>query len=403
MLRICLVLCGWCLSLCCFANSAFSQSLLDNRFRVDPTIEQITFVIHRIKHSQPVVLVRPDGKKYYSWQKLENVNWYPSESVDIITVQHPMPGPWQAIGKVTPDNKIDLLSDLQLTADTLPKRLFQHEQIKFTARLTSKGQPVLLRDFLDHITLKVAFSKIVGDGTSVDVDTEEIVGEFADDGQGLDEKPGDGVFTVALPVMPQPGKYRVRVSANNGIFLRALEQEVLVYPEPIQTSFIEAPDLKQPHQIVVSGEKGMIAPGSIAVHVKHAGMAGSTFEMEQVAQPEQMKVTLNIPQEGKIGSFHWDGIVYATDVAAQRALVFPLGQRSYSLVNELDRAEIQKIRQQEEAEQKAREEQAKRLQERQEAHKQNMWLIGICNLLVIVLGVVIWRTIRQIRAKRSAS
>lgn len=46
-----------------FAASESAMSLLDNRFRVDPTIEQITFLVYREQSSQPVVLVRPDGKK----------------------------------------------------------------------------------------------------------------------------------------------------------------------------------------------------------------------------------------------------------------------------------------------------------------------------------------------------
>ncbi len=45
-----------------FAASESAMSLLDNRFRVDPTIEQITFLVYREQSSQPVVLVRPDGK-----------------------------------------------------------------------------------------------------------------------------------------------------------------------------------------------------------------------------------------------------------------------------------------------------------------------------------------------------
>lgn len=49
------------------AASESTMSLLDNRFRVDPTIEQITFLVYREQSSQPVVLVRPDGKKYYAW------------------------------------------------------------------------------------------------------------------------------------------------------------------------------------------------------------------------------------------------------------------------------------------------------------------------------------------------
>ena len=58
-----------------FANESV-MSLLDNRFRVDPSIEQITFLVYREQSSQPVVLVRPDGKYYYSWGEYDNVRWY---------------------------------------------------------------------------------------------------------------------------------------------------------------------------------------------------------------------------------------------------------------------------------------------------------------------------------------
>ena len=78
----------------CFAFSASesAMSLLDNRFRVDPTIEQITFLVYREQSSQPVVLVRPDGKKYYAWGTYDNVRWYQAPSLDIISVAKPMAG-----------------------------------------------------------------------------------------------------------------------------------------------------------------------------------------------------------------------------------------------------------------------------------------------------------------------
>ena len=137
------------------------MSLLDNRFRVDPTIKQITFVIYRAERSRPVVLVRPDGKKYYAWRSPDNVRWYQESSMDIISIDNPMPGPWQAIGKITPKNKIILISHLELSTDTMPTRLFQNEEIKFTARLTADGKPLVLRDFLERVKLMVTFTKYV--------------------------------------------------------------------------------------------------------------------------------------------------------------------------------------------------------------------------------------------------
>lgn len=85
----------------CFASAASesTMSLLDNRFRVDPSIEQITFVVYREQSSQPVVLVRPDGKKYYAWGAYDDVRWYQEPALDIVSIDKPMAGPWQAPGK----------------------------------------------------------------------------------------------------------------------------------------------------------------------------------------------------------------------------------------------------------------------------------------------------------------
>lgn len=68
MLRIWIAIVAMLFSALGYSAEESSMSLLDNRFRVDPSIKQITFVIYRSKSSQPVVLVRPDGKKYYAWR-----------------------------------------------------------------------------------------------------------------------------------------------------------------------------------------------------------------------------------------------------------------------------------------------------------------------------------------------
>ncbi|NMT18813.1 TIGR03503 family protein, partial [Vibrio parahaemolyticus] len=84
-----------------------------------------------------------------------NVRWYQEPAMDIVSIENPMPGPWQAVGKVTPKNNIRLISHLTLSTDPFPNRLYRGEVIKFTARLASDGQPLVLRDFLDRVNLRV--------------------------------------------------------------------------------------------------------------------------------------------------------------------------------------------------------------------------------------------------------
>ncbi|PMG65756.1 TIGR03503 family protein [Vibrio lentus] len=381
------------------------MSLLDNRFRVDPSIEQVTFVIYRADNSKPVVLVRPDGKKYYAWRNADNVRWYEESSMDIISIDSPMPGPWQAVGKVSPKNNIKLLSHLVLDANDFPDKLYQTENIKFTARLTSDGKPLVLRDFLDRVKLKVTFTKFVENEESLVREARLIpvvMGEFADDGSGLDEQAGDGVFTVSLPIDIEPGKYRARITSGNGVFLRAQEQEVLVYPTPLTTTFIQSRKEGLPHTIVVSGEPGMIAPSSLAVHVEHKAPDEYVTYKQGQAEVDAMKVPLEVPYNGDLGIYSWSGMVYATDASSQRPLIFPITEQSYSVVEDIDLAESRRLQEEALAEQKRIARELMILQKREDDRQRSMIIIAIGNVVAILLGLLIWFVIRKVTAKKQA-
>ncbi|MFV8461221.1 TIGR03503 family protein [Vibrio campbellii] len=405
MLRVLATGCLLLLSFSLHAATESVMSLLDNRFRVDPSIEQITFIIYRADNSKPVVLVRPDGKKYYSWRNADNVRWYEESSMDIVSIDKPMPGPWQAVGKVSPKNNIKLLSHLVLDANEFPDKLYQTERIKFTARLTSDGKPLVLRDFLDRVKLKVTFTKFVENEESLVREARPVpvvMGEFADDGVDLDEKSGDGVFTVSLPIDIEPGKYRARITSGNGVFLRAQEQEVLVYPTPITTTFIQSRKEGLPHTIVVSGEQGMIAPSSLAVHVEHKAPDEYVMYKQGQADVDAMKVPLEIPDNGDLGIYNWSGMVYATDASSQRPLTFPITEHSYSVVQDIDLAESRRLQEEALAEQKRIATEMMILKKREEDRKRSMIIIGVGNVVAILLGLLIWFVVRKVTAKKRA-
>ncbi|ARV73289.1 TIGR03503 family protein [Vibrio campbellii] len=391
----------------CFAFSASesAMSLLDNRFRVDPTIEQITFLVYREQSSQPVVLVRPDGKKYYAWGTYDNVRWYQEPSLDIISVDKPMAGPWQAVGKVTPKNNIRLISHLKLSTDVFPNRLYHNEALKFTARLTSDDKPLVLRDFLDRVNLRVTFTKFVENEDELIKEARPVpmvIGEFADDGRGLDEKAGDGVFTVQLPIDVEPGKYRARITSGNGVFLRAQEQVVLVYPSPFTRTFIQSRHADQPHQLVVSGEQGMITPGSIAVNVEQEAPDGFISYSQGQVSADGTKTTLEMDNDPELGKYSWHGEVFATDLATKRPLVFPIKEQSFSVVDGVDLEAARLAKEAEVAEQRRIEMEKSIIAEREAERKRSMIIIAIGNVIALILVILFWIIWSKLKAKRQA-
>ncbi|MET2899391.1 TIGR03503 family protein [Vibrio rotiferianus] len=387
-----------------FANESV-MSLLDNRFRVDPSIEQITFLVYREQSSQPVVLVRPDGKKYYSWGEYDNVRWYQEPSLDIISIDKPMSGPWQAVGKVTPKNNIRLISHLKLTTDTFPNRLYQNEALKFTARLTSDDKLLSLRDFLDRVNLRVTLTKYVENEDELIKEARPVpivIGEFADDGHNLDEKAADGIFTVQLPIDVAPGKYRARITSGNGVFLRAQEQIVLVYPTPVSKTFIQSRDANEPHQLVVRGEQGMVLPGSLAVSVEQIAPDGFTTFSQGVVSADGLTTTLTMDNDPEIGKYSWKGGIFATDFATERALIFPINEQSFSVVEEVD-IEAARLAKEAELEQQRKIKLEKQLIAQREAdRKRSMIIIAVGNVIAIILGLIVWFVWRKLKAKRDA-
>ncbi|GAB6264372.1 TIGR03503 family protein [Photobacterium sp. R1] len=382
-------------------QSVQAASWLDNRFRVDPTVKQVAFVVERETKNQNVVLVRPDGVKYYPWRHPDNVAWHEESGMDIITIENPMPGPWQAVGRVSQHNQVKVLSNLKLDVAPLPERLYQNESYKFTARLTQDGELLKERDFLDRVKMSVNFYEYVDQPETLAEDslpTPLSLGEFADDGLGLDEAPGDGVFTVALPVDIQPGRYRVKITSGNGIFLRTYEQEVLVYPPPLLSAFIQARTAEESHQLVVTSDEGMIVPGSLSAHVEQEAPDGSVTVSQDQAEPEATSLEITVPNLQKPGSYAWSGWLYATDTFQQRPLVFPLQKSHFAITSvlQLDKnLEEFKARQEE----KARLEEEKRRLEEQIAARSQVWKLILGGNGVIVLIAAVWVLLRRRRNK----
>ncbi len=293
-----------------------------------------------------------------------------------------------------------------MVSDVLPSRLYQGEEIKFTARLLSDGKPLLLRDFLDRVNLTVTFTKYVENEQTVSENVRPLpieVGVFSDDGRGLDEKPGDGVFTVALPITLEPDKYRVRITSGNGVFLRAQEQEVLVYPSPITTTFIQSRSENQPHQVIFSGESGMIQPGSLAGQVTHKGAYQEPFLTQAQADEQSLSLNFSIPNSGEYGHYSWHGMLYATDLGTKRPLIFPIKERTYSVVSEIDLSTTRRMQEAELENLRRLQQEQLIIQMREESRKKALIYIVLGNVAVILFILIGWFIHRKLKAKAAAT
>nr|WP_245217580.1 TIGR03503 family protein [Rheinheimera maricola] len=229
--------------------------LFDNRFRIDENVEEITLLLFRKRGSASAVLVKPDGSKiHFNNAEAQQVRWHDASSYDLIQIKNPMPGPWQAIGRLLPESRIMLLTDIKLNVDALPDNLMVGETVKITARLTNGDQPITAKDFNEVLALEVIF--VSTNNAEYDNFGRGVVqvAQFRDDGKGFDERSRDGVFTGEFQLRFVAGQWTPKYIVRTPLYTREVEQApVVLKAAPIVADISTSPAVAddEPNKIVV--------------------------------------------------------------------------------------------------------------------------------------------------------
>ncbi|WP_199611381.1 TIGR03503 family protein [Flocculibacter collagenilyticus] len=212
--------------------------LLENRFRIDHEVDEVTMLFFREPGSPPVILVKPDGSKLYATMAVTGeIEWFDDKTYDLIRLKNPTPGPWQAVGQLLPGSKIMVISDIELHAEPLPEILIQGESIKLTGYITNGGERFRAGAIDDVLQLDVNFiSTNNADYPNFGADMVKFA-QFKDNGKGYDERPKDGVFTGELKLEFPDGEWIPQYIIRMPMFHREIELDpVIVHPSPFKVS-----------------------------------------------------------------------------------------------------------------------------------------------------------------------
>ncbi|MFT6899349.1 MAG: hypothetical protein ACJA13_003784 [Paraglaciecola sp.] len=250
-----------------FQNSII---LLQNRFRIDHEVKEITMVFFRQYGSVPVVLVRPDGSKIYQSQADdESLFWFDSSTYDMINIKNPMPGPWQAVGDITPESRVMVISDLQLHGEPLPEVIFAGEILKQSAYLSNGGQPIDYAPFRDVVSLNMEFlSTNNPDYNNFGADPQTIA-SFEDNGKGMDEKPLDGTFTGQFNLSIAAGQWTPNFVVSTPMFTREqLGQPVMLFPNPIAITVEQNGGGGGYHKLLIDADREFVDMSTLLIDGK---------------------------------------------------------------------------------------------------------------------------------------
>lgn len=275
-----------------------SIELLQNRFRIDYKVDELTLVFFREYGSAPVVLVRPDGSKVYprDGDSGDEIQWYDDTTYDLVKIKQPMPGPWQAVGQLLPGSKVMVVSDIRLQAEPLPELVFSGELLKLTATLTNGGEPIEYVEFGNAVELSVEFiSTNNPDFTNFGAETE-LVARYEDNGMGMDEYPMDGLFTGQFNLNIPEGQWKPLYRTTTAMFTREEEGKPLVLlPNPVKLS-VEQDQGDGRHHLIIDVDRDMVDIESLLVDGKIRYPNGDvlSFSVTEGSAEARVQEILNI-------------------------------------------------------------------------------------------------------------
>ena len=350
--------------------------LLDNRFRIDPNTKEVTIILNHPKKSQKVVIVKPDGSKWYAERHPNNVSWLNTRDQDIITVQDPIPGPWQAIAKLDGENRIQLLNPISLKVDRFPVRIYRDEYLTTTVSLMEDDKVITDKNFLKNAKLTVT---LIGKA-------KKLISLYKDDGQDYDILPFDGQLTTHMYINLIPGRYSFSVGTRNNIFVRAYNQDVVVFPSPVtfNTEQLEHGAAFVKFTFIVDDTE--LDPSSITIDglLKSYNQNNTKQSIIHLAdhKPRNNIFTIQVPLEHDL--YTYSAKVFATTKTG-REISLQLPERTFELIapyvpDEADEAAAQA---------KADALKIEHERRQQQYFYLTMWIIGLIILIAVIVGIAI--------------
>lgn len=178
----------------------------ENGFLVDSSIQEFTALIFRRAEVPATIITSPDGQEFSGTDPKHNVNWYRTDKYDLITVQHPQAGQWKVKTDMAPGSRVTVVSNLQLTVQPMKSNIKSGQSLDLAYSFQENGNTIINKDFLGVLTGEVLVS---GEDNPEVKSTVLIMGT-----------PADGIFHQQLQGFDRQGEFDVKVLIDGKTFKR---------------------------------------------------------------------------------------------------------------------------------------------------------------------------------------
>lgn len=222
--------------------------LADNQFKIDNTITEMTVLAFRKEGTQATTLTLPDGAKLTQTEQSDSIRWQHDNNYDLITIDKPAAGQWKINADLDPDNRVMVVTDMQLQTTDLPNNVLVGENFDFEANLTEKGEIITRDDFLKLVDGQLN-QNINGTSESL----------------ALTRQAEKGVYRATLGKKFSEGRHDVTVTMKSATFERQRRQTINVIAAPINIEVEQLAQQTRSHRIQVQADETLIKPDSLTI------------------------------------------------------------------------------------------------------------------------------------------
>ena len=234
----------------------------ENSFKIDDSVTEMTLLVFRRAGTPPTELTLPDQSKLSAKDASITVRWHSEANYDLVTIDNPMSGEWGIDAEVDPDNRVMVVTDMQLLTNDLPNNILMGEGFDVQASLTEKGEVIKRVDFLNLVDAKVI------EENEYDYPLETAVNESL----------ADGVYRRTLGDSFKPGRNDVVVTMTSATFERQRRQSINVIDNPLNVYQEQLDDtVSRTHRIIMTPDETLVTPEGLTISAMLTAEDGSEW------------------------------------------------------------------------------------------------------------------------------
>jgi len=259
--------------------------LTDNSFLVDNSIQEVTLLVFRQDSGEPTRVLPPSGEAFDAKSAPQGVNWHRDVGYDLLTISQPDTGEWHIQAPMDPDNRVIVVTDLQMRTSQLPSRFVRGERLPLTISFTNQGKQIVRKEFLDVVALEGLYSDSQGTGEAQPI---------FDNGEAGDTTAGDGEFTLLVGEGLSAGQVELLVRAEGKTFQRE-QRQTFELVDPIVMQLETDGQEQNLLQLQLRPDAELLDPATLAFQVYLKSPTGEQrpVELQSGSEPGLLEARIN--------------------------------------------------------------------------------------------------------------